>query len=56
MSDKSFHRVKSIAQKEISEFARKKGIFTVIDGAQAVGHIDVDLIDLSCDAYYSSLH
>lgn len=42
--------------KEICEFARQKGIFTVIDGAQAVGQIDVDLKDLSCDAYYSSLH
>ena len=42
--------------KEICAYARKKGIFTVIDGAQAVGQIDVDLKDLSCDAYYSSLH
>ena len=42
--------------KEICEFAKSKGIFTVIDGAQAVGQIDVDLKDLSCDAYYSSLH
>ena len=42
--------------KEICEFAKSKGIFTVIDGAQAVGQIDVDLKNLSCDAYYSSLH
>ena len=42
--------------KEICEFARSKGIFTVIDGAQAVGQINVDLKDLKCDAYYSSLH
>ena len=33
--------------KEICAYARKKGIFTVIDGAQAVGQIDVDLKDLS---------
>ena len=32
--------------KEICAYARKKGIFTVIDGAQAVGQIDVDLKDL----------
>ena len=42
--------------KEICEFAKSKDIFTVIDGAQAVGQIDVDLKNLSCDAYYSSLH
>ena len=41
---------------EICDFARKNGIFTVIDGAQAVGHINVDLKSLKCDAYYSSLH
>ena len=41
---------------EICDFARKNGIFTVIDGAQAVGQIDVDLKSLKCDAYYSSLH
>ena len=41
---------------EICDFARKNGIFTVIDGAQAVGQIDVDLKLLKCDAYYSSLH
>ena len=27
---------------EICDFARKNGIFTVIDGAQAVGQINVD--------------
>ncbi len=42
--------------KEICDFARSKGIFTVIDGAQAVGQIDVNLKSLNCDAYYSSLH
>ena len=42
--------------KEICDFAKSKGIFTVIDGAQAVGQINVDLKELNCDAYYSSLH
>ena len=42
--------------KEICDFARSKEIFTVIDGAQAVGQIDVNLKSLNCDAYYSSLH
>ena len=42
--------------KEICTEARKRGIFTVLDGAQCVGHIAVDLKDIGCDAYYSSLH
>ncbi|MEM6378911.1 MAG: aminotransferase class V-fold PLP-dependent enzyme [Bacteroidota bacterium] len=42
--------------KEICVEARKRGIFTVIDGAQTVGHIRVDVQDIGCDAYYSSLH
>lgn len=42
--------------KEICQEARKRGIFTIIDGAQSVGHIQVDVQDIGCDAYYSSLH
>ncbi len=42
--------------KEICAEARKRGIFTIIDGAQAVGQIKVDVQDIGCDAYYSSLH
>lgn len=42
--------------KEICEEARKRGIFTILDGAQCVGQIHVDLQDIGCDAYYSSLH
>ena len=42
--------------KEICDFAKSKDIFTIIDGAQAVGQINVDLKELNCDAYYSSLH
>ncbi len=42
--------------KEICERARDKGIFTIIDGAQAVGQVKVDMRDIGCDAYYSSLH
>jgi len=42
--------------KEICTEARKRGIFTVIDGAQAVGHIKVDVRDIGCDAYYGNLH
>jgi len=42
--------------KEICAKARMRGIFTVLDGAQCVGQIDVDVKDIGCDAYYSSLH
>jgi selenocysteine lyase/cysteine desulfurase len=42
--------------KEICSRARELGIFTILDGAQAVGQIDVDVRDIGCDAYYSSLH
>ena len=42
--------------KEICAEAKKRGIFTVLDGAQTVGQIHVDVKDIGCDAYYSSLH
>ena len=42
--------------KEICQKAKAMGIFTIIDGAQAVGQIHVDVKDMGCDAYYSSLH
>ncbi len=45
-----------IPVKAICQEARRRGIFTVLDGAQCVGHIDVDVKDIGCDAYYSSLH
>ncbi len=42
--------------REICTEAKKRGIFTVLDGAQCVGHIPVDVKAIGCDAYYSSLH
>ncbi len=42
--------------KAVCQEARRRGIFTVLDGAQCVGHVDVDVKDIGCDAYYSSLH
>ncbi|MDI6849841.1 MAG: aminotransferase class V-fold PLP-dependent enzyme [Candidatus Saccharicenans sp.] len=42
--------------KELCAECRKRGIITVIDGAQTVGQIKVDLEDLGCDAYYGSFH
>lgn len=36
--------------------ARKKGIFTLVDGAHSLAHLDFKIRDLQCDAYASSLH
>lgn len=42
--------------RELSRLARSRGILTIVDGAQAVGHIPVDLRALECDVYATSLH
>ncbi|WP_339700077.1 aminotransferase class V-fold PLP-dependent enzyme [Algoriphagus aquimarinus] len=42
--------------KEISAFARSKGIFTAIDGAHGAGTFGLNLKDLGCDLYASSYH
>lgn len=42
--------------KQICAEARRREIFTVIDGAQAFGHIPVDVKDLGCDAYVGCFH
>jgi cysteine desulfurase / selenocysteine lyase len=41
---------------DISEFARSKNIWSVIDGAQAVGHIPVNVEEIGCDCYATSGH
>lgn len=46
----------TIPVKEICEYASKKGIITIIDGAQAVPHFKVDVKDLGCDFYAFSGH
>ena len=42
--------------KRLSAMARERQLFSVIDGAQAVGHLHVNVRDLGCDAYFSSPH
>lgn len=42
--------------KQLCAAAQSRGIFTIIDGAQALGHVRVDVRDIGCDAYYSSMH
>jgi len=45
-----------IPVKEICRLAASRGIFSIVDGAQAIGHIPVDVMDIGCDAYYASPH
>ncbi|MGQ0815624.1 MAG: aminotransferase class V-fold PLP-dependent enzyme [Gemmatimonadota bacterium] len=42
--------------KELCRRARERGIVSVVDGAQTVGHVVVDVQDMGCDAYFSSPH
>jgi selenocysteine lyase/cysteine desulfurase len=42
--------------REVCALARARGIFTVIDGAQAIGQIPVDVRVIDCDAYIGSPH
>lgn len=42
--------------KELIAEAKKRGIITVVDGAQAIAHLPVDVQDLGCDLYAFSGH
>jgi isopenicillin-N epimerase len=42
--------------KDICAYARSRGIFTLLDGAQAFGHIPVDVKEIGCDAYVGCFH
>jgi selenocysteine lyase/cysteine desulfurase len=42
--------------KELCHLAHDRGAIAVLDGAQAVGQIQVDVKDLDCDAYVTSPH
>lgn len=42
--------------KRLCALARERGILSAVDGAQAVGMMDVNLHDLGCDLYANSLH
>lgn len=41
---------------KICKQAREQGIFTLVDGAHSLAHIDFKIRDLECDAYAASLH
>jgi isopenicillin-N epimerase len=42
--------------KEICALGRERGLFTLVDGAQAVGQLRVDVKAIGCDAYATSPH
>lgn len=55
------HRIKEIIQRILEKNQRKKEknqrkILTIVDGAQAVAHLKVDVQDLGCDFYCFSAH
>jgi len=43
-------------EKEMSSLAKNVGATTVVDGAQATGHMQVDFSDIDCDFYAISGH
>ncbi|OFW16874.1 MAG: hypothetical protein A3F70_02270 [Acidobacteria bacterium RIFCSPLOWO2_12_FULL_67_14] len=42
--------------RDLARLARERGIITIVDGAQAVGHFPFAIRDLECDLYGTSLH
>lgn len=42
--------------KALCAFAREHGLVSIVDGAHAFAHVPVDLHDLGCDYYGTSLH
>lgn len=45
-----------VPARELCAEASRRGIFTVLDGAQAIGQIKIDVQDLGCDAYVGCFH
>lgn len=42
--------------RELSAFARQRGILSIVDGAQALGMVDFAMRDLGCDLYAMCCH
>lgn len=42
--------------KEMVEYARSRGVYTLVDGAQGPGHVKVDVKEIGCDFYAFSAH
>ncbi len=46
----------ALPAKEICRYARTKNVLTLVDGAQSLGMIDLNLKDMGCDFYTASTH
>ena len=42
--------------KQLCALARERSIWSVVDGAQSLGHVTVDVQDMGCDAFFASPH
>jgi len=42
--------------KELVALGKSRGLITVVDGAQAIGMLDLNIQDIGCDFYAGSLH
>ena len=42
--------------KKLCAAARQRGVFSLVDGAQSFGALQIDLTDMGCDAYSGSAH
>lgn len=42
--------------RDMVKFARERGVYTVVDGAQGPGHVPVDVREIGCDFYAFSAH
>jgi selenocysteine lyase/cysteine desulfurase len=42
--------------RELSRLAHRRGAITIVDGAHAAAHVPIQLHDLECDVYGTSLH
>lgn len=41
---------------QMGKLARERGIFALVDGAQSIGHLAIDVNELGCDALFGSPH
>jgi isopenicillin-N epimerase len=41
---------------QLCALARERGIWSVVDGAQSLGHVAIDVQAMGCDAFYASPH
>jgi len=51
-----YHDGALLPVKDLCQFARQRNIFSVVNGAQALGMLDVNVQDLGCDFYGASFH